>query len=473
MKSIFRRLIAVFAVLALVAGGITSPSTPAHATLTTTTNSTIALGNGVTTVFSYNFIIPNASQAVIIYTDADGVSTTLNPSQYTITGLNNSAGGTVTYPTAGSPIANGTTLTISRVVPYVQTTAIASQGPTFRAIENALDYLTMQTQQLANQTSPVPVSNGGTGDTSLANYSLLYGNGVLPVGTISPGASGTCLQSQGTGAVPAYAACPGGGTVTSVATDWTLTGGPITSSGTLGIPDYAWTDTASATTTDIGAVNSYNINITGTTAITSLGNTGNQGRYRMLKFAGALTLTYNATSLIVPGAANITTAAGDTALAVKDSTANGYWRIVWYQKASGAALLLATGAEAQAGTDTVKTVVPSALKSAVSVSPQNSQSAAYELVLADAGKTIYHPSADTTPRTFTIPANASVAFDVGTMITFVNDSSAGAITIAITSDTLMQAGTGSTGSRTLAATGMCTIVKITSTKWIISGSGLT
>lgn len=105
--------------------------------------------------------------------------------------------------------------------------------------------------------------------------------------------------------------------------------------------------------------------------------------------------------------------------------------------------------------------------------PQNSQSAAYTLVLSDAGKSIYHPSADTTARTWTIPANASVAFPVGTAITFINDTSAGAITIAITSDTLVLAGAGTTGSRTLAANGMATAIKMTSTRWMIAGTGLT
>ncbi len=104
--------------------------------------------------------------------------------------------------------------------------------------------------------------------------------------------------------------------------------------------------------------------------------------------------------------------------------------------------------------------------------PQNSQSADYTLVLTDSGKHIYHPGADTTPRTWTIPANASVAFPLGTAVTFVNDTSAGAITIAITSDTLVLAGAGTTGSRTLAANGIATAVKITSTRWMISGTGL-
>ncbi len=105
--------------------------------------------------------------------------------------------------------------------------------------------------------------------------------------------------------------------------------------------------------------------------------------------------------------------------------------------------------------------------------PQNSKSAAYTLVLADAQKHILHPSADTTARIWTIPANASVAFPIGTVITFINQNAAGVITIAITTDTMRLAGAGTTGSRTLAANGMATAMKITSTEWIISGAGLT
>lgn len=104
---------------------------------------------------------------------------------------------------------------------------------------------------------------------------------------------------------------------------------------------------------------------------------------------------------------------------------------------------------------------------------QNSQSAAYTLVLADAGKHLFHPSADTTARIWTIPANSSVAFAIGDAVTFVNQNSAGVITIAITTDTMRLAGSGATGSRTLAANGIATALKVTSTEWIISGTGLT
>ncbi len=110
---------------------------------------------------------------------------------------------------------------------------------------------------------------------------------------------------------------------------------------------------------------------------------------------------------------------------------------------------------------------------AISAVPLRSVSADTAVALADDGGQIYHPSSDTTARTWTIPANASVPLPIGFTVTFNNDTSAGTITIAITSDTLVLAGTGSTGSRTLAADGIATATKVTSTRWKIAGVGIT
>lgn len=105
--------------------------------------------------------------------------------------------------------------------------------------------------------------------------------------------------------------------------------------------------------------------------------------------------------------------------------------------------------------------------------PQRSVSASTTVTAADVGGHIYHPGDDTTPRTWTIPSNAAVALPIGAAVTMVNDVGAGVITIAITSDTLVLSGPGSTGSRTLAAGGMATAVKVGATRWMISGMGLT
>ncbi len=103
--------------------------------------------------------------------------------------------------------------------------------------------------------------------------------------------------------------------------------------------------------------------------------------------------------------------------------------------------------------------------------PPNTQNGNYTLVLGDSGKLINKTSGGA-GETITIPANASVAFDIGTVITIANRGG-GTLTIAITSDTLELAGTSSTGSRTLADKGIATAIKVASTVWLISGSGLT
>jgi len=92
------------------------------------------------------------------------------------------------------------------------------------------------------------------------------------------------------------------------------------------------TDIASASTLDIGAQLTNFLRVTGTTGVTSFGVNYNGPRF--LIFAAALTLTHSA-NLVLPTGANITTAAGDSLIAVPIS---GGWQVVAYQRASGAAL---------------------------------------------------------------------------------------------------------------------------------------
>lgn len=88
----------------------------------------------------------------------------------------------------------------------------------------------------------------------------------------------------------------------------------------------------SATTTDIGAAASENVDISGNTTITGFGTVA-EGINRKGRFTGVLTLTHNATSLILPGNANITTAANDRYEA--RSLGGGNWIVTKYQYASG------------------------------------------------------------------------------------------------------------------------------------------
>jgi hypothetical protein len=199
----------------------------------------------------------------------------------------------------------------------------------------------------------------------------------------------------------------------------------------------------SASTTDIGAVNSRVVNVTGAVTINSFG-VAPLGRLRLVKFAAALTLTHNATSMQNISGRNILTAAGDSCL--MESLGLGNWKMLSYNTVSG-------------------------LDLSFSIIPQNSRSADYTLDASDAGKCIYHPVGDANARAFTIPANGSVPYPIGTVIQFANRSP-NACTIAITSDVLTWCPTGSTGTRTLAQFGVATAEKVTATEWLLTGVGL-
>jgi len=95
-------------------------------------------------------------------------------------------------------------------------------------------------------------------------------------------------------------------------------------------------DVASATALAVLTDGNY-FDVTGTTAITSINTTGGVGTLIKLHFDGALTLTHDATDLILPGGANITTAAGDEAEFIEYAT--GDYRCTNYSKASGEAVI--------------------------------------------------------------------------------------------------------------------------------------
>lgn len=92
---------------------------------------------------------------------------------------------------------------------------------------------------------------------------------------------------------------------------------------------------ASASTTDLGSTPETSITVTGTTTIESFGTSMKAGQAKIVTFSGALTLTHNGTSLILPGGANITTAAGDQAIV--HCLSSGNYRVM-YLKANGQAV---------------------------------------------------------------------------------------------------------------------------------------
>lgn len=92
---------------------------------------------------------------------------------------------------------------------------------------------------------------------------------------------------------------------------------------------------ASASTVAIGAAAANTINVSGSNTVNAF-DVAPSGVTRRLVFGGSLTLTHNTASLILPTAASIVTAAGDTAEFI--SLGSGNWRCAWYQRADGKAL---------------------------------------------------------------------------------------------------------------------------------------
>jgi hypothetical protein len=343
--------------------------------------------------------------------------------------------------TTGSASGNGFTTTtaqymVIRVTGTLTTPKIIT-GPSYSKLYMVDNSATGSTVSFirAGQTPAVSVAVG--------EKCFVYYNGTDYVKVASSVvATGTVTSVGGTGTVNGISLS---GTVTtsgSLTLGGALSGVDLTSqvTGTLPIANGG-TGTTSTTFTNLTT------NVTGTlpvanggTGITSLG-------------AGV------ATFLGTPSSANL-------ASAVTDETGSGL--LVFATSPTLTTPLLGTPTSGVLSNCTVDGTDAVGFKNI----PQNSQSADYTLVLTDSGKHIFHPVGDNNARTFTIPANSSVAYPVGTALTFINMAVAN-VTIAITTDTLTLSSAGTTGSRTLATNGSATCIKITSTSWLISGSGLT
>ena len=355
----------------------------------------------------------------------------------------------------------------------------------------------------ADITGTLGVANGGTGQTSFTDGQLLIGNttgNTLTPATLTAG-SGVTI-TNGSGAITVAFTGPGAGSVTSVdvsggTTGLTTSGGPITSSGTVtlaGTLAVANGGTSLTTLTANNVILGNGASAPTFVAPSTSGNVLTSNGTTWASTAPASSGTVTSASVVSANGFAGTVATATTTPAITVSTS-----ITGVLKGNGTAISAATAGTdyvTPTGTETLtnKTLTSPTLTTPVLGTPssgtlssctvdgtdkvgflnipQNSQSAAYTLVLADAGKHIFHPSTDANARTFTIPANSSVAYALGTAITFINMTAA-VVTIAITTDTMYLSSAGTTGSRSLAQYGSATAIKMTSTTWLISGSGLT
>jgi hypothetical protein len=366
------------------------------------------------------------------------------------TGQTTYAAGDIVYASATntlSKLAVGTTgqvLKVAAGVPSWATdtttgtvTSVGLSAPAFLTVGGS-PVTTTGTLALTYSGTALPEANGGTAQTTYTTGDLLYASGANTLAKLAVGTTGQVLKVAA--GVPSWDTdSAGSGTVTSVdlsggTTGLTTSGGPITTSGT--------------------------ITLAGTLAPGN-GGTGvanNAASTLTISGAYATTLTVTAaTGVTLPTTGTLATLAGTETLTNKTLTSPTLTTPALGTPASGNLSSCTADGTDQVGFKNI---------------PQNSQSAAYTLVLADAGKHIFHPSGDANARTYTIPANSSVAYSIGTAVTFINMTSQ-VVTIAITTDTMYLSSAGTTGSRSLAQYGSATAIKMTSTTWLISGSGLT
>lgn len=354
-------------------------------------------GNGVTAGFSYTFrILDDDDILVQKRVTATGVITNLvKTTDYTVSGVGASAGGTVTLVDPATDAPTGSTITIIRDVSKTQETNYTPYD-TFPAEdhEDALDKLTMIAQEQSEQIDrsvkvdpSVDIDNQVVGTPVAGDVPRINpaGNGWIWAALADLDAyqfpSGTTgilyQQSSGVAIVATLAGTAGQITLTESPTGtftWSLPdtitksatfsgiltiSGNNTYSGTsthtnkitmsgAAINQAKGSDIASATTPDLGAATGNSVDITGTTTITGFG-TVQAGTIRNVTFTGALTLTHNATSLILPGGVNITTVAGDSAAFL--SLGSGNWKCLYYSTAT----ITGTGSSVKATSPTLTT----------------------------------------------------------------------------------------------------------------------
>jgi hypothetical protein len=142
----------------------------------------VSQGNGFTNTFNFSFIIPLVAELFVTYVDTNDVEWPLSSSQYSVSGLDNPSGGVVTYPLTGSPIPIGSSLIIQRIVAYQQLTSLVNQSGYYpNVVEQALDNLTMQTQQLAaaSQLALTVGQSSTAANLSLPSSSTIRSNNLI------------------------------------------------------------------------------------------------------------------------------------------------------------------------------------------------------------------------------------------------------------------------------------------------------
>jgi hypothetical protein len=398
------------------------PSQTGNTGLYLTTNGTAASWATAGTVTSVSVASANGFAGTI----ATGTTTPAITITTSVTGLLKGDGTAVSAANSGTDYAPGTSALATGIVKSTTTTGaltIAVAGTDYQAAVSATGLLK---------------SSGVSGNVSAATAGTDY---IAPY--TSQTANYMLASPNGSAGTPTFRALVAADIPTSL-NSTTISSGSLTFSGAISAS--AWT------TSGIRHV-SVPATLTDTTS------TGTVANAYTNTFGGNTIAASNAVTFTNYG----TVFLNDPTAGTNVTITNAYSLIT-----AGNVKLGSTGTGTIAAVAAVATTASTAASVGYMGMPQQSKSSAYTTVIGDAGKHIYV----TATATITIDSNANVAYPIGTTIAFIAATGA-TVTIAITSDTMYLGGTGTTGSRTLAAFGMATAVKVTSTAWFINGTGLT
>jgi hypothetical protein len=363
-------------------------------------------------------------------------------------------GGSGTVTTVSVASANGLAGTVANAstTPAITlsttvTGVLKGDGTTVSAATANTDYLTPP-----SGTALLKAGSGGALANAAAGTDFQ-----APISLTTNGTSGAATFAANVLNIPQYSAGAGTGTVTSASV--------VSANGFAGTVASATTTPAITLTTSVSGM----LKGSGGALAAATANTDFQSPISLTTVGSTGAATFASNVLNIPNysvAGTVTSVATGTGLTGGPITGSGTIAIdATVVTLDGTQTLTNKTVTALASASTVQDSSGSSYAFGYRTMPQSANTSG-TLVLSDSAKHYYITSS------VTVPLNATVAFDIGTVITVVSNNTALSI-IPASGVTLQLANSASAGTRSLASNGIATMIKVGVNTWYVSGTGVT